>query len=83
MEQTHSNIVQYIDNNNYCLENADSIVISINEECADHYYVPTVMVADCTPVLLANLDGDVLAAVCWQTRYDKWSFTKDFGKILI
>lgn len=47
MEQTHSNIVQYIDNNSLCLENADSIVISINEEyCRSS--VPTVMVADCT-----------------------------------
>lgn len=62
MDQTHTNIVQCVSEENYSLENADAIII-MSDKNTKTSLVPTVMVADCTPVLLANKEGNITAAV--------------------
>ncbi|QPK94431.1 peptidoglycan editing factor PgeF [Actinomyces sp. zg-332] len=62
MDQTHTDIVQICEDE-YSLCNADSIVVIHKNRMSERVLVPTVMVADCVPVLLSNRKGDISAAV--------------------
>lgn len=61
MQQTHSDIVQVVQGDDYQLCECDSIVSNSKE--LKSQYPPAVLIADCTPVLLADESGLLRAAV--------------------